>query len=142
MICESCKSGFIGQPSNNCSCERAYIYEQTYPAAQCGTVEFTCGEGYAYFSNEEQCGCQIKEEILEYWLVSDATFKLNALDDTAPIVHGSYEELNAGALEAALGNKNIILFFHADWCPQCQATDAEIKERIKSTSKRNCEFWN
>jgi hypothetical protein len=23
-----------------------------------------------------------------------------------------------------------VLFFHADWCPQCVATDTEIKERI------------
>jgi len=130
MVCQSCPTGFIGQPSNNCSCERAYVYEQTYPIEQCGTVEFTCGEGYEYFTNAELCGCKIKEEIVEYWLVSDENFKLNALDEMAPIIHGSYEELNAGALEAALGNKNIVLFFHADWCPQCVATDTEIKERI------------
>jgi len=130
MICESCQAGFIGQPSNSCACERAYIFEQTYPAEQCGTVEFTCGEGYGYFTNPEQCGCKLKEEIIEYWLATEPTFKLNALDETAPIVHGSYEALNAGALEAALGNKNIILFFHADWCPDCVKTDTEIKDRI------------
>lgn len=130
MICGACPTGFLGQPSNNCSCERGYIYEQTYPIGQCGTVEFTCGEGYEHFSNTEQCGCKVKEEIVEYWLASDETFKLNALDEFAPIVHGSYEELNAGALEAALGNKNIVLFFHADWCPSCVGTDTEIKERI------------
>ncbi len=130
MICELCPTGFIGKPANNCSCERGYIYEQTYPIEQCGTIEFTCGEGYEYFTNQTQCGCKLKEEIVEYWLISDSTFKLNALDERAPVAHGSYEELNAGALEAALGNKNIILFFHAAWCPSCVGTDAEIKERI------------
>ena len=130
MICKSCPTGFIGQPSNNCSCERGYIYEQTYPIEQCATIKFTCSEGYEHFINQTQCGCKLKEEIIEYWLISDPSFKLNALDERAPIIHGSYEELNAVALEAALGNKNIVLFFHAAWCPSCVGTDTEIKERI------------
>jgi thiol-disulfide isomerase/thioredoxin len=131
MVCQSCPTGFIGQPTNSCACERGYIYEQTYPIEQCGTIEFTCGAGYEYFADTEMCGCKIKEEVVEYWLTSDSSFKLNALDEYAPIVHGSYEELNAGALESALGNKNIVLFFHAPWCPQCVSTDTEIKERIR-----------
>lgn len=130
MICKACSSGYIGQPSNNCSCERAYIYEQTYPAAQCSTIKFTCGEGYEYFTTPEQCGCKLKSEIIEYWLIADENFKLNTLDGTPPVLHGNYEALNVGSLEVALGNKNIILFFHADWCPTCQATDTEIKQRI------------
>lgn len=130
MVCKSCPTGYIGQPTNNCACEKAYIYELTYPIEQCGTIEYTCSEGYETFTSSTQCGCKLKEEVIEYWLASDPSFKLNALDDHAPIVHGSYEELNAGALESALGNQNIVLFFHADWCPSCVATDTEIKERI------------
>lgn len=130
MICQSCPSGTIGQPNNNCACETAYLYELTYPADQCDSVEFTCGEGYEYFTNAEMCGCKIKEDIVEYWLVSDPSFKLNALDEQAPIIHGSYEELTTDSITAALGSKNIILFFHADWCPSCVSTDQEIKDRI------------
>lgn len=130
MICQSCPAGYIGQPANNCACEKAYIYELTYPIEQCSTIEYTCSEGYETFTSNTQCGCKLKENVIKYWLVSDPSFKLNALDNHAPIVHGSYEELNAGALENALGKQNIVLFFYADWCPSCVATDNEIKERI------------
>jgi|GEM_PF-810281 len=131
MICKSCPAGTIGQPGNNCACEQAYLEEQCYGIEQCGTLEFTCGEGYEYYINDEMCGCKLKADILTYWLVSDASFKVNALDEKPPISHGVYQELDSAGLQAALGVKNMILFFHADWCPSCIAADQEIKDRIQ-----------
>lgn len=130
MICKNCPSGYIGQPGNNCACETAYLYEKRFTPEQCGVVKYSCGEGYNNFLNAEYCGCSIQEDILEYWLATDINFKVNSLEEVAPIVHGSFEELSPSALEASLNVKNIVLFFHADWCPSCQATDQEIKDRI------------
>ena len=130
MVCKSCPSATIGQPDNNCACEDAYIYEFMFSPEQCQVVRYTCGEGYDNFSNAEGCGCKLKEEIIEYWLASDPNFKLNTLEEFAPIIHGSYAELTPASLEAHLGNKNLVLFFHAPWCPSCQATDQEIVNRI------------
>lgn len=38
---------------------------------------------------------------------------------------GSYQEYSEGAVEQSHGTK--ILFFHAAWCPQCRALEADIK---------------
>lgn len=40
---------------------------------------------------------------------------------------GSYVDYSETALAEAEGTK--ILFFHASWCPQCRALDADIKEQ-------------
>lgn len=40
---------------------------------------------------------------------------------------GSYEDYSESKLAAATGTK--ILFFHARWCPQCRALEADIKKQ-------------
>jgi thiol-disulfide isomerase/thioredoxin len=42
-------------------------------------------------------------------------------DDAAP---GAYVDYTDGAIESTAGPK--VLFFHASWCPQCRALDAEL----------------
>lgn len=49
--------------------------------------------------------------------------------ETAPSSEGagSYEEYSEAKLAEAKGTK--ILFFHASWCPQCRALEADIHEK-------------
>jgi thiol-disulfide isomerase/thioredoxin len=39
--------------------------------------------------------------------------------------HGKYVDYSDSIIEETLGDK--ILFFHASWCPQCQALEADIR---------------
>ncbi len=49
-------------------------------------------------------------------------------DSTAPQAReGSYQEYSEARLAEATGTK--ILFFHASWCPQCRALEADIKKQ-------------
>lgn len=40
---------------------------------------------------------------------------------------GTYTDYDAATVAATPGD--IILFFHASWCPQCRALDADIREK-------------
>ena len=45
-------------------------------------------------------------------------------------VKAQYIEYTADTFRTDAGQK--VLFFHADWCPQCRAIDADIKQNIES----------
>lgn len=54
-------------------------------------------------------------------------------DQTTPAdspVKAQYVEYTADTFRTDQGQK--VLFFHADWCPQCRAIDADIKQNIES----------
>jgi thiol-disulfide isomerase/thioredoxin len=42
-------------------------------------------------------------------------------------VPGSYVDYKEGVIAATSGTK--LLFFHASWCPQCRALEADIKQK-------------
>jgi len=45
------------------------------------------------------------------------------------VVAGSYTTYSASAVTAALAaKKNVVLFFHATWCPTCKAADTSFKK--------------
>ena len=46
--------------------------------------------------------------------------------NTGTIVAGSYESYDTAKLAKAK-NSNVVLFFHASWCPTCQALDRDLK---------------
>ncbi|WP_281886828.1 thioredoxin family protein [Agromyces rhizosphaerae] len=48
-----------------------------------------------------------------------------AAEQEAAVSPGAYVEYSPAALEAAEGEK--VLFFHATWCPQCRALEADIQ---------------
>lgn len=50
-----------------------------------------------------------------------------AVDQAKTVVVGGYTSYSAPAVDAALkAGKNVILFFHASWCPSCKALDQDI----------------
>lgn len=48
-------------------------------------------------------------------------------DDGAMMQKGSYEAYSADKLERA-GTGDVILFFHASWCPSCRGLNADIEK--------------
>jgi len=55
---------------------------------------------------------------------SDATPRS---DSTTPASGSSYIEYSQTAFEQAEGTR--VLFFHASWCPQCRALDADLQSK-------------
>lgn len=52
-----------------------------------------------------------------------------AEDETAPTTAGSYVDLATYQADpTAYEDSRVVLFFHADWCPSCRATDAALVE--------------
>lgn len=51
-----------------------------------------------------------------------------AMDDSATQA-GSYEQYSEGKLAAA-NSGDVVLFFHASWCPKCRALDSNINENL------------
>ena len=47
------------------------------------------------------------------------------VSDTQIVMKGSYVEYSADVVANTPGTK--VLFFHASWCPQCRAIEADIK---------------
>lgn len=50
---------------------------------------------------------------------------MEAVDDMLAV--GTYESYSPAKLAAA-NNGDVVLFFHATWCPTCKAADANIKQ--------------
>lgn len=44
---------------------------------------------------------------------------------------GSYEAYSPEKIAAKASQGNVVLFFHANWCPTCRALDADIKAHLK-----------
>lgn len=53
------------------------------------------------------------------------TTKPDASEDDTPVTKGSYVDYSANKVASTAGVK--VLFFHAPWCPQCLALEADIK---------------
>ncbi len=50
-------------------------------------------------------------------------------EDMAPVTPGSYVDLATYRADpATYQDGTVVLFFHADWCPSCRATDAALVE--------------
>ncbi|MFB9990807.1 thioredoxin domain-containing protein [Deinococcus oregonensis] len=59
---------------------------------------------------------------------SESTMNGAAMTDTMK-KSGSYVTYTKAAFEAAKGTQRV-LFFHATWCPNCKAADADIKKNL------------
>lgn len=53
----------------------------------------------------------------------------NVVDATS--VSGSYESYSPDKIAKA-ENGNVVLFFHAAWCPECRALDKDIKANLEN----------
>lgn len=51
-------------------------------------------------------------------------------DENAMMKSGSYESYSPEKVAAATGD--IVLFFHASWCPTCREVDGDIKMNLKN----------
>lgn len=66
---------------------------------------------------------------MEEMRIEDSSKKEEISPTTAPSSvnnTGSYIDYSDGVIESTSGTK--LLFFHAPWCPQCRALDADIRE--------------
>lgn len=76
--------------------------------------------GFLWLNSSEQ-------EQSKTTLPSSPSSAQNNTSPTNPINPGSYEEYSESKLADTTGTK--ILFFHASWCPQCRALEADIKKQ-------------
>jgi thiol-disulfide isomerase/thioredoxin len=53
-------------------------------------------------------------------------------DEDAAMSAGSYETYAASKIAVASAEKDVILFFKANWCPSCKALDANIKANLST----------
>ena len=53
-------------------------------------------------------------------------------DEAMMVKSGSYEAYSPEKIAMASASHNVVLFFHASWCPTCRALDANIKENLKA----------
>ena len=51
--------------------------------------------------------------------------------ETTMMKVGSYETYSPEKIAMASNSHNVVLFFHASWCPTCIALDKDIKEHLK-----------
>ena len=51
--------------------------------------------------------------------------------ETTMMKVGSYETYSPEKIAMASSSHNVVLFFHASWCPTCIALDKDIKEHLK-----------
>lgn len=59
----------------------------------------------------------------------------------AAMVDGSYEDYSESAVnEAIAAKKDIVLFFHASWCPSCRSLDKEIRANLSQLPKNAVVF--
>lgn len=57
---------------------------------------------------------------------SNTSSQLSQTSDPKAVAENSYQEYSEGAVTDTEGTK--ILFFHANWCPQCKKLEADIKQ--------------
>lgn len=55
-------------------------------------------------------------------------------DDAVVMATGEYVDYNSQLLSRA-NDGNVVLFFHAGWCPTCKALDSDLKEKISNFPK-------
>lgn len=56
------------------------------------------------------------------------------MDDSAMMMHGSYEAYSPEKIAKAADGK-VVLFFRASWCPSCKTVDADIRAKAMSIPK-------
>jgi len=73
-------------------------------------------------------GKQAKKQAVVTSTVSDkpASTPANATAEDPASMPGKYVEYSSDVIASTKGTK--LLFFHAPWCPQCRAIEADIKE--------------
>ncbi len=68
----------------------------------------------------------------EMMVDDDSMIKDDAMmDDPMTMVKGSYETYSPEKLTLA-ENDDVLLFFHADWCPICRGLESEIKADLSA----------
>jgi thioredoxin 1 len=70
------------------------------------------------------------EDVMADEPMTDATEATESTDeDMAPATAGAYVDLATYQADpTAYQDSRVVLFFHADWCPSCRATDAALVE--------------
>lgn len=79
---------------------------------------------------------QKEEEVMEQnsagdTMVEGEVMELDSGDAMMEKSSGSYEEYSSEKLARA-ENGDVVLFFHASWCPTCRAADADINASLSS----------
>jgi thiol-disulfide isomerase/thioredoxin len=90
------------------------------------------------YTNVFIAGAAVLVLVAGYMLFSRSTGRMDEVSVTPPptstaptpptdsgALSGSYVDYHAGIIEATAETK--LLFFHAPWCPQCRALEADIK---------------
>lgn len=69
------------------------------------------------------------EEEMAMMAKEDGEAMMAKEDDAMMMKGGSYEAYSADKIANA-ANGDVVLFFHASWCPSCKSVDADIKANM------------
>lgn len=92
------------------------------------TLESTGSEDVTTMSDEASMETMDASEMMEEESGAPATADTTAEPAVMPMASGSFETYSAEKVATAAGD--VVIFFHATWCPSCRALVSNIEENI------------
>lgn len=90
-------------------------------------IVLSIGAGTTYLLNSSADNVAVKKTAEQSQQSNPENMPSNSMTKDATSNNGVYKDYSPTAIAETNGTK--LLFFHASWCPQCRALEADIKQK-------------